>query len=387
LETLRIGIFNPFFYPYVGGTENVIYEVGKRLAKKGHEINIYASKHQSNLPAKEESEGMTIHRVDAHIVWKAPPQLIPPFPIFLNFNSTAKEFMKGNDLAHINNRFIFSYPQIRFLGRIKPVMLTVHNATPQNIDVFTDFGGAAHDRLLLRRAYKYLKGATAITKAAMDMTLPDYNGLKEIIWNGVDTKKFKPLKNTELDKPRADKPIILTNCRLVRQKGLDYLIKAMKGIDARLVILGRGPLEGELKKLAKKEGVDAAFITRTIEEKRLVELINLCDVFVLPSLYETFGLAALEAMACGKPVIATNIHGLPEVIGDCGLLVAPRPVGGLFDLGHDVDGMRSAIEFLLQDREYAQLLGKKARERAVKNFKWDDIAVKYEKFYKKVLTE
>lgn len=377
METLRIGLFNPFFYPYVGGTENVIYEIGKRLAKKGHQISIYASKHHCDLPAKEEFEGMVIHRADAHIVWKAPPQLIPPFPIFKSFNSTAREFMKENDLAHINNRFIFSYPHIRFLGKMKPVMLTVHNATPQNIDFFTDFGGQAHDRLFLKRAYKYLKGATAITKAAMEMTLPGYRGLKEVIWNGVDAKKFRPIKNAEVEEIPKDKPIILTNCRLVRQKGIEYLINAMKGVDARLVILGRGPLEQELKTLAKNENVDAIFITKIMEERKLVELINMCDIFVLPSLYETFGLAALEAMACGKPVIATNIHGLPEVVGDSGIMVAPR----------DVKGMRSAIQLLLEDRQYASALGRMARKRALKNFRWDNIAIKYALFYKKLLSE
>ncbi len=377
METLRIGLFNPFFYPYVGGTENVIYEIGKRLAKKGHQISIYASKHRHDLPAREEFEGMIIHRADAHIVWKAPPQLIPPFPIFKSFNSTAREFMKENDLAHINNRFIFSYPHIRFLGKMKPVMLTVHNATPQNIDLFTNLGGQAHDRLLLKRAHKYLKGATAITKAAMEMTLPDYKGLKEVIWNGVDAKKFRPIKNAEIEEIPKGKSIVLTNCRLVRQKGIEYLIKAMKGVNARLVILGRGPLEHELKALAKKENVDAIFITKTIDEKKLVDLINMCDIFVLPSLYETFGLAALEAIACGKPVIATNIHGLPEVVGDSGIMVAPR----------DVEGMRSAIQLLLEDNKYARALGRKARKRALKNFKWDDIAEKYGVFYRKVLSE
>jgi len=374
VEKLRIGLFNPFFYPFVGGTENVIYEVGKRLAKKGHDINVYTSRHYDYLPKKEEIDGIVVHRFDAHIVWKAPPQLIPPFPIFKNFNSTSKEFMKDNDLAHINNRFIFSYPHIRHLGKMKPVALTIHNATPQNIDLFTDLSGHAHDRILLRKAYKYIKGATAITRAALDMTLPGYNGIKEVIWNGVDPNVFKPLREIDHWKEiPQDKPIILTNARLIKQKGIDYLIKAMKGVDARLIVFGRGPLEKELKNLAK--GMDVIFITKTITTQELVELINLANIFVLPSLYETFGLAVVEAMACGKPVIATNIHGLPEVVGDCGLLVTPK----------DVDGLRSAIMLLLEDESYARQLGRKARARALQNFHWDKIAEKYEGFYKKVL--
>ncbi|MEM3541428.1 MAG: glycosyltransferase family 4 protein [Candidatus Bilamarchaeaceae archaeon] len=376
METLRIGMFNPFFYPFLGGTEHVIYEIGKRLVKKGHKISVYTSLHLPNLPKKEEIDGIEVHRVDAHIVWKAPPQLIPPFPIFTNFNQTSKEFMKDVDIAHIHNRFIFSYLQIRHLGKIKDVTLTIHNATPQNIDLFTDISGQLHDKTLLRRAYKYLSGATAITKAALDMTLYDYKGKKDVIYNGVDSKLFRPLKRVEYwDRIPRDKPIVMTNCRLVKQKGIDYLIKAMKGVNARLVVFGRGPLENELKELAKKEEVDAIFITERISNEELVQLINLCDIFVLPSLYETFGLAVAEAMACGKAVISTNIHGLPEVVGDGGLLVSPR----------DVEGMRAAINFLIEDEKYRKKIGKKARERVIRMFNWDDIALRYEKFYKDVL--
>lgn len=369
-------MFNPFFYPFLGGTEHVIYEVGKRLVKKGHEIRIYTSQHLPNLPKKQEIEGIEVHRADAHIVWKAPPQLIPPFPLFKNFNQSSKDFMKEVDIAHIHNRFIFSYLQMRHLGKMKKVTLTIHNATPQNIDLFTDISGQLHDKLLLKRAHKYLSGATAITKAALEMTLKDYKGKKAVIYNGVDSRLFRPVKNIDYwDNIPKDKQIVMTNGRLVKQKGIDYLIKAMKGLDARLIIFGRGPLENELKELAKKEGVDAIFITEKISNEQLVQLINLCDVFVLPSLYETFGLAAAEAMACGKAVVATNIHGLPEVIGDSGLLVTSR----------DVEGLKAAIKFLLEDEKYRKKIGKKARERVKKNFNWDDIAKRYEAFYKHII--
>ncbi|MEM2909106.1 MAG: glycosyltransferase family 4 protein [Candidatus Bilamarchaeaceae archaeon] len=378
METLRIGFLNPFFYPFMGGTEKVLYEIGWRMVKRGHEIHVYAAKHKDKLKEQEEIKGMNVERIDAHIVWNAPPPLIPPFPMFRRFRESTRDFSKHVDALHVNNRFIFSYPQIRHLAGFKPVSLTIHNATPQNIDFLTDVGGFLHDRILLRLSYRYISGITGITKAALDMSVPDYTGLKRIVWNGVDTKIFRGKKHTNgwLEIPR-DKLIVLSNGRLVRQKGFEYLIKAMKGVNAQLVIFGRGPLENELKALAKKEGVDVIFVTKTVSDEELVDLINLADVFVLPSLYETFGMAVLEAMACGKAVVASNVHGLPEVIGDAGLTVTPR----------DVEGLRSAITLLLDDEKLRRSMERRARERAEKYFSWDKITMQYEKFFKDVLSD
>jgi glycosyltransferase involved in cell wall biosynthesis len=169
----------------------------------------------------------------------------------------------------------------------------------------------------------------------------------------------------------------MTNGRLVKQKGFEYLIRAMKGINAQLVLFGRGPIENELKALAKKEGVDAIFITRTITEEELCDLLNISDIFVLPSLYETFGVVVAEAMACGKPVAVSNIHGLPEVVGDAGILFEPR----------SVEAIRSSIEKLLADDKLRKALGKRARERAEKCFSWDNIVPQYEKFFRDVLAK
>lgn len=154
--------------------------------------------------------------------------------------------------------------------------------------------------------------------------------------------------------------------RLVATKGLDHLLRAMPSTSAHLIICGKGPEMGRLKALASKLGLqDRVEFRGYVSEEERDELLDRCQAYVMPSLYESFGIAAAEAMSHGKPVICSAVGGLPEVVRDAGVLVPPR----------DPAALAEAINQLLQDKERRKELGRKAHAYA-QEYSWDSVAAK-----------
>ena len=141
----------------------------------------------------------------------------------------------------------------------------------------------------------------------------------EVIYNGVDTNLFKPIKTNK----RTSKLNILFIGRMFHEKGVQYLLKSVKGMEDKvhLGLIGNGKLLKDFKKISPH----SEFYGR-LPKKQLPEIINQYDVVILTSLVESFPNVLLEAMACGKPVIATNIYGIPEMITDGinGFLIQPK---------------------------------------------------------------
>ncbi|MFQ5822508.1 MAG: glycosyltransferase [bacterium] len=184
---------------------------------------------------------------------------------------------------------------------------------------------------------------------------------------GVDTEKYKI--NHHLNKRAelgiGEKEIILgTVARLTEQKGHRYLIEAAPDIIAkfpnvRFVFVGGGPLEYELKRQIQDLGIKNYIIFLGVR-KDVVELLNTFDVFVLPSLYEGLPNVVLEAMACGKPIVATSVDGTPEAVihGETGYLVEPQ----------NPTGLSEAVINLLNQPDQIILFGENSRRRAENYF-------------------
>jgi glycosyltransferase involved in cell wall biosynthesis len=161
-----------------------------------------------------------------------------------------------------------------------------------------------------------------------------------------------------------DKTILGTVARLTEQKGHCYLIEAAPAViskfpNVKFVFVGGGPLEDALKRQTKELGIEEHFLFLGFRQD-VVELLNTCDVFVLPSLYEGFPNVVLEAMACGKPVIATSVDGTPEAVvhGETGYLVEPENPKVLSD----------ALISLLNHPDQLKLFGKNGRSRVENHF-------------------
>lgn len=179
--------------------------------------------------------------------------------------------------------------------------------------------------------------------------------------NGVDTNIFKPGK-----KANNKRKIVLSVGRLEKQKNYQSLIKALPGLDVKLLLIGKGSLKEELIKLAEEKMVDLVIIDQVGNED-LPKYYNQADIFVLPSFNEGFAKVLIEAMACKLPVITSKVGGLREIIKD-GLT-------GLF-CTTDESSIREKVIYLIDNPKKAESLARNGREDVVKNY---DINILIEK--------
>jgi glycosyltransferase involved in cell wall biosynthesis len=205
----------------------------------------------------------------------------------------------------------------------------------------------------------------------------------KVIHVGVDVNLFKPMlpvkKHLTEDKTCIK---ILTVARLHKYKGLEYLIQAMCSLkenlpEVKLYIMGNGVEDQNLKNLVKSLGLadKIVFLQQPIPNNEMLLLYNECDIYVQPSIIEPFGIAVLEAMACGKPVIGTRIGGMLDTIkdGETGFLIEPRSAK---DIAEKI--------ILLKDAHIRKEMGIKARNRTVEVFDWARIGSVYDKLIRDI---
>jgi len=377
---MKILHVNPFYYPYLGGTEKYLYDLCKRLSKR-NSVSVITSRLR-NTPEVEEINGTKVYRIKSFVLEKLPPFLPPPLSIPFSFRGAMLKICKQErpDIINLHNRFFLSFSSMvlwkKSLGA--PLFLTLHNARPVGINEETDFLGQLFDDKIGHRIIRSCDKVIANSKWTLDITLPkDYPRDKaEVIYNGVDTKRFKRV-NSDIKDRLGCEFLSVSVCRLVPQKGVKYLISAVKEIegDFKAVIVGRGPDLVELKSLVKESGLEkkVEFVPDFLSEEELIEYYSASDFSILPSLWEPFGIALIEAMACGCPIIASNVGGIPEVVSpDCGLLVRPR----------SSEDIAAAANVLISDENFRKKLARNARIRAEKFFDFDVTAEKVEQSYR-----
>jgi glycosyltransferase involved in cell wall biosynthesis len=169
--------------------------------------------------------------------------------------------------------------------------------------------------------------------------------------------------------------------RLVYYKGVEFLIKAMTGLDATLLIVGAGPEERRLKKLVDRLNLNSKItFVGFVPNEDLPSYYRACDVFCLPSVVrsESFGIVQLEAMASSRPVVSTEIGTATSFVnrdGETGIIVPPR----------DEKALTSALKAILDDPILKRRLGEDARRRVVKYFDYRVIAGKFLDLYNKII--
>lgn len=237
--------------------------------------------------------------------------------------------------------------------------------------------------VLKRRALKKPDKIVAISES-VESFLKEYFKVDpskiEVIGNGIDLNLFSSFKKTETDK----RPVFGTVARLDKVKGHIHLLKAFKEIKdngrdlPELILVGDGPERGNLEYYIKENGLDN--VTLVGEAVETGEYLKKMDVFILPSLSEGLGMAVIEAMAAGKPVIASNVGGIKGLVrdGETGMLVPPG----------DEKALREAIERFMDDKEGLERMRKETDrwlERNRGKFDAKEVCGRYSELFKRIV--
>jgi len=235
---------------------------------------------------------------------------------------------------------------------------------------------------LLKRWMNKLDGKIAVSQAARDFVYRYFPGDYEIIPNGIDLERFSD-KAPPVEKYRDDKLNILFVGRLEKRKGFKYLLAAYEHVkkeypQCRLIVVSpQGRLSRKYENLAARHNLKDVVFAGYVSFEDLPGYYNTADIFCTPATgWESFGVVLLEAMATGKPIVASDIPGYAGIIshGVEGLLVKPR----------DEKVLASAILSLLRDKAMRDRMGEKGKLKA-KDYSWDVVALKVMSYYQKLL--
>lgn len=336
------------FPPHIGGISTYVYELSKKLIENNDEVYVltYPIDNVENIGNIHVETAKTINIKGLR-------------GLLFAFNGTLKliNIVKNNNIDLIHAHFL-SPPGLIALLTSKitkvPYCVTLHGS-----DIFILYKNKILQPLfksILQNALSVFVVSDAIKKEVLNITDVSIENKIQITYNSVDLTRFKPNNKGILKKETGiTKPVILFIGNLVSQKGVEYLIKAKKLMksDCELVIVGDGPLYDNLKNLSKDINSIHFLGSRTDIEY----LIPDSEFLVLPSISESFGIVLLEAMACGKPVIASNVGGIPELIAEnVGLLVKPK----------NSKELAEKMDYLLENPDIRDILGKNALEKVKK---------------------
>jgi len=371
---MRIGIT---CYPTYGGSGIVATELGMELAARGHDIHFisYAPPIRLNYA----NEHIHFHEVE---VGTYPLFDHQPYTLSLAVKMAEVSSAAQLDLLHVHYAIPHSVSALlarqMAVPRRLPFITTLHG---------TDITLVGRDRSYLpitRFSIEQSDGITCVSQYLKRATLDTFGITQpiEVITNFVNCDEYHRVADPALRAQWAPngEPILmhLSNFRPVKRVAdvVEIFALVRERMPAKLVMVGEGPDRGNAEWLAAKKGVskDVQFLGK---QDRIYEMLAQADLFLMPSELESFGLAALEAMACEVPVIATNVGGVPEVVthGVDGYLV---PVG-------DVAAAARYALALLSVPDRAREMGQNARVNARKRYCSNDIIPRYEAYYRRVL--
>lgn len=370
---MKIGIT---CYPTYGGSGVVATELGKALAQRGHEIHFISYSLPFRLTHYHE-------RIFFHEVEMVDYPLLehPPYAIALAAKMAGIGGQVGLDFFHVHYAMphaVSAFLARAILGKRAPKIITTLHGT--------DITLVGNDRSLFpmtQFALEQSNGVTCVSRYLEAKTREVFETTRPIrvIPNFVDTKRFAPQGQSSLREhlaPHGEQVLAhLSNFRSVKRApdAVRVFTEVHAVLPAKLLLIGDGQDKAQARHLARSLGVEKDVIFMGKQDD-VESLLATADLFLLPSEEEAFGLAALEAMSCGVPVIATTVGGVPEVVedGKNGFLLAPG----------DVKGMAQAALDLLTDRKRHAEFREAARRRAVAHFDANLVVPQYEAYYQEI---
>jgi glycosyltransferase involved in cell wall biosynthesis len=373
------------FLPHVGGIERVVYEQCKRLMQKQFEPMVLT--HRNYTARNYVFDGIKVKCYDSmNIGFRLGiPYAIPHVSSFKTFLET----VKSNDLIHVHGHpYLSSFLAAKIAKRYeKPLVLTQHNTFIEYNNIW-DTAEKLNDLAIGKQVIKEADKIIAVSNATRNYVLSLGADPEKtvVLHNGVDLNRFKPLLNVKGEMRKKlgiseDKYVVLTVRRLVYKNGVDTLLESAeiavkKNPKLVFVVVGKGPDFDEVKERIAQLGMQRNFrLTGFVSDEDLPFYYNVADLFVLPSKSgEGLPLVALEAMACGLPVVATDVGGTSEVLSeDYGKLVPPNSPVSLAEV---------VLEFSRKD---FATLKKKLRTMVEQKYSWERNVTKLNKIYEELI--
>ncbi len=369
---MKIGLVSPYDYSYPGGVTIHIAELARQFRARGHDVRLIAP---CSRPPVDDLKDYVIP-VGHHPV---------PVP-------------SGGSIARITLSLKLTGPVRRLLAKEDFDVLHIHEPfTPMlgvtalriseglNIGTFHAFHskprGYGIAKWLLRRWSKNLQGKIAVSESARKFVGRHFPADYRIIPNGIDIRQFSP------DGPRVDylddgRPNIVSVGRLEKRKGIECLLGAFKLLkkdfpEARLIVVGPGKrLLDKYKRLIEKQGIKDVIFTGYVQYRDLPNYYRSAHICCAPAVgEESFGIVLLEAMACGRPVVASDIEGYAGLVdrGEQGVLVPPK----------NEKALRDALGALLADRSAREEMGYRGRLKA-EQYRWERVSAMVLDYYHEV---
>jgi N-acetyl-alpha-D-glucosaminyl L-malate synthase BshA len=385
---MKIGIT---CYPTYGGSGVVATELGIELAARGHEIHFITYSQPFRLNGRDAN--IRYHEVP---VSNYPLFEFPPYDLALATRMAEVAELYDLDLLHVHYAIphsvsaLLAKQMLATRGIKLPFITTLHG---------TDITLVGLDRSYLpitKFGIEESDGVTSISQDLAERTRESFQITRhiEVIRNFVNCDFYQRNEDfVAATRPRFAAPderllVHLSNFRPVKRvlDVVEVFARIAKDVPARILLIGDGPDRSAAEFLAHRLGVSdrVHFLGK---QENVNELLTLADLMLMPSQMESFGLAALEAMACRVPAIATRVGGVPELIDDGSSPSGSNggvPNGLLFDVG-DVEGMAAAGIALLQDPDRLNQMASAARRTAQDRFCASRIIPLYEDFYQRVL--
>lgn len=374
---MKIGIV---CYPTYGGSGVLATELGLGLAQRGHEIHFITYRPPARLIHFYEN-------IYYHEVGTEDYPLFEYTPYDTALASKLVDVVKYANLDLLHVHYAIPHAAVAYMakkillteGRYVPFITTLHGTD------ITLVGNNKEFSPVVTFSINKSDGVTAVSESLRQQTLDTFKITRdiEVIHNFIDFKRFHRVNKEHFKKaiaPDGERILVHTsNFRKVKRvEDVIYIFqKVHEKLPSKLLLIGDGPERRNMESICRKLGLcdEIRFLGK---QDAVEELLSLADLFVMPSASESFGLAALEAMACEVPVVSSNVGGLPEVN-------IHGVTGYMADLG-DVDAMAAfALDILTDDATLARFR-QGALEQA-RRFDIDVILPQYEAYYEKVLAE
>jgi N-acetyl-alpha-D-glucosaminyl L-malate synthase BshA len=376
---MNIGII---CYASVGGSGIIATELGKTLASRGHSVHILSS--DTPFRFGDYQPGLNFHRVDT-----------PSYPLFrepqylLSLTNKIVQVARHERLDVVHAHYAIPHATAAYLAR-QILAATDRGTVPCNITTLhgtdiTLLGSDPSYSETVAFCIDQSDGVTAVSQSLKTDTVRELGVQIDIrvIPNFLDCAVHRHVDATSLRKRlirEGEKAVIhVSNFRPVKRTTVvvEIFARIRAAMPARLLMVGGGPDRDRAEAVARGLGLsdEVDFLG---EQEQVMPLLSASDLFLLPSSQESFGLAALEAMACEVPVVASRVGGLPEVIehGRTGFLLPPD----------DFDAMSEAAIAILSDEPARRKMGAAAAEMVRERFGADRIVTMYERFYEEMLS-